>query len=86
MSKAPVQIHFITWPDGKLFEGTQTSVSDRLAIAKAVQTWLIPQFFPGLDLLGLFSLRTELWAAMERAGFKLHCIDVPEETEEGISR
>lgn len=84
--RKPVVIHFITWPDGKMFEGTQTSVSATHAIAQAVHTWLIPQFFPGLDLVNLYSLRSELWTAMTRAGFKLHSLTVPNDLAEGISR
>lgn len=49
----PVKIWFVLWPDGKMFEGTQTSVSEAHAIGAAIRTWLIPQFFPRLDLGGL---------------------------------
>ena len=85
MTAKPVTIHFITWPDGKLFERTQTSISERHAIAAAVHSWLIPQWFPGLDLVNLYFLRSELWAAMQRAGFKLHSLEVPTDVAEGVS-
>ncbi len=85
MAKKPVVIWFITWPDGKLFEGTQTSISERHALARAIHSWMPRDWFPGLDLVNLYSLRSELWAAMQRAGFKLHELEVPNDTAEGIS-
>jgi hypothetical protein len=83
-----LQIHFITWPDGKLFEGSQTSINEDTAIAQALQTWLIPDFFPGVDLgrrYGGGAMRY-LWEAMERAGFKVHSLDVPDDIAKGVSR
>ncbi|NTA27423.1 hypothetical protein [Allorhizobium ampelinum] len=79
----PVRIYFVTWPDGKLFEGTQTSTSESIAIGRAIHTWLIPQFFPGLDLGGLHygPMRT-LWDSMLRAGFKVQSVET---NAEGIS-
>lgn len=73
------KIYFVTWPDGKLFEGTQTSISEDIALAKAVQTWLIPAFFPGINFGGRHGggALWHIWPAMEKAGFKVHAIDVP---------
>lgn len=78
------KLYFITWPDGKLFEGTQTCVSADLAIGRALLTWLIPDYFKGLDLGARWhGPMRELWAAMERSGFKLHEIEL--DGIEGIS-
>ena len=46
------KIWFIVWPDGKVFEKTQTSVSKAHAVGAAIRTWLIPSYFPDLDLGG----------------------------------
>jgi hypothetical protein len=82
-----LQIHFITWPDGKLFEGTQTSIDPKVAINEAILTWLIPQFFKGLDLdLNYSPARNAIWASMERAGFKIHSMAIPSDIAKGLSR
>lgn len=81
-----LQIYFVTWPDGKLFEGTQTSVSERHATAAAMHTWLHRDWFPGLNLLQSYSAHNELWQAMQRAGFKVHSMAVPDDMAKGISR
>lgn len=81
-----LEIHFITWPDGKLFEGTQTSIAPNVAVNNAIKTWLIPQFFKGLDLnLHYSPARNALWAAMLNSGFKLHSMTVPTDMAEGLS-
>lgn len=82
-----LQIHFLTWPSGELFEGSQNSTGPDLAIARALQTWLIPQWFPGLDFGARFhGLIYHVWPAMEKAGFKVQSIDVPEDMAKGLSR
>lgn len=85
MSKKPTCIYFVCWPDGKLFEGTQTSISESHAVGLAVQTWLRPQFFQKLELGHTYGggVLYYLWPAMERAGFKLNTIEL--ENIEGIS-
>ncbi len=84
MSEKPTCIYFVTWPDGKIFEGTQTSFDEDAAIERALRTWLIPQFFPGLDLgRRWYGPMRGLWEAMERAGFRVQHV----ETEaEGVSQ
>ena len=85
MAKKPVQVWFVLWPDGKMFEGTQTSVSESHAIGAALSTWLIPEFFPKLEMGGLgYGLIAACWKSMQAAGFKCHCIDVDDAT--GVSR
>lgn len=85
MAKKPTQIFFLTWPDGKLFEGTQTSVSEDIAIARAIMTWLTPDFFPGLEIGSRYHGPMEpLWRSMKKAGFKVHALDV--EGVDGVSR
>jgi hypothetical protein len=74
--KDEIRIYFVTWPDGKLFEGTQTSIDEEEAIAAALRTWLIPQWFPGLELgrrYGGGPMRN-LWEAMQKAGFKVQSV------------
>lgn len=84
MPKKPTQIHFLTWPDGRLFEGTQTSTSEDIAIGRAIRTWLIPSHFPDLDLGGRhFGPMGAIWRSMEKGGFKVHTIDI--EGIDGIS-
>lgn len=79
MGKKPTVIYFVTWPDGKLFEGSQTSISADIALARAVSTWLPKEFFPGVKFGGRWGggAMWHLWPAMERAGFKVHEIEVP---------
>ena len=71
------KIWFVLWPDGKIFERTQTSVSESHAIGAAIRSWLIPEFFPDLDMgsMGYGVIHT-LWQSMQKAGFKCHCIEV----------
>ena len=48
-----------------------------MAIGCAIRTWLIPQFFPDLELgrrYGGGAMRY-LWEAMERAGFKVQHVE-----------
>lgn len=86
MSKA-TQIHFCTWPDGKVLEGSQTSVSQDMAIGAALRTFLPEQWFPGLPINSryLYGHVSELWKAMSRAGFKVHSLDLPQEVADGVS-
>lgn len=88
MIRKPLMIYFVTWPDGKLFEGTQNSVDQSKSVAKAIRTWLIPEFFPGLELDGIYSYGplSALWKAMERAGFKVHELEVPADIAKGIAQ
>ena len=81
-----VVIYFLTWPDGKLLEGSQNSVSARHAWAKAIYSWLPKDWFPGLNLVQSYSAHNELSQAMERAGFKCHEIDVDEAIANGVSQ
>ncbi|NKJ03090.1 hypothetical protein [Rhizobium sp. SG741] len=77
MNSKEVRIYFVTWPDGKLFEGTQTSTSESIAVGRAIHTWLTPQFFPAIDLGGLHhGPMRPLWEAMLRAGFKVQSVEV----------
>lgn len=79
MKKKPTMVYFVTWPDGKIVEGSQTSVSSDHALSKTVATWLIPQYFPGVEFGGRYGggILWHLWPAMERGGFKVHEIEVP---------
>ena len=81
-----VKIHFLTWPDGKLFEKTQTSVSERHAWSAAIHSWLPRDWFPGLDLGLNYGSGSEIIRSMERAGFKCHTIDVDETLANGVSQ
>lgn len=77
MSKDKARIWFVVWPDGKVFERTQTSVSKAHAIGAAIRTWLIPEMFPDLDMGSTsFGLIATLWKSMEKAGFKCYEIEV----------
>jgi hypothetical protein len=78
VSKEPTKVFFITWPDGKVMEGTQTSVRDSMAIGKAIATFLPAQWFPGVNLDAYhFGPAGELWRAMQKAGFKCQFVEVP---------
>jgi len=87
MSKKPTVVYFVTWPDGKLLEGSQTSISGDHALAKAVRTWLINDYFPGVEFGGRWGggVLRHLWPAMERAGFKVHELEVPNDVADGFS-
>ncbi len=78
MAEKNAKIYFVVWPDGKMFERTQNSISESHAIAAAIRTWLIPDFFPELDLGSKgYGVMATLWRSMEKAGFKCHCVEVP---------
>jgi len=77
MAKQTAKIWFIVWPDGKVFEKTQTSISKGHAISAAISTWLIPAFFPDLDYGNTsYGLIATLWKSMEKAGFKCYEVEV----------
>ena len=77
MAKQPTHIWFVVWPDGKIFERTQTSVSEAHAIGAAIRSWLPEQFFPKLELGGVaYGVMAPLWRSMQDAGFKCHCLSV----------
>lgn len=77
MKKNPAKIWFVVWPNGKVFEKTQTSISKAHAIGAAIQSWLNPTFFPDLDIGGLsYGVMSTLWKSMEKAGFKCYEVDV----------
>lgn len=77
MPANPTKIWFIVWPDGKVFERTQTSVSKSHSIGAAIRTWLIPEMFPDLDMGGMaYGLIGTLWKSMEKAGFKCYEVEV----------
>ena len=84
MSKS-VSIYFLTWPDGKMFERTQNSISERHAWAAAIHSWLPHDWFPGLNLIQSYSAFSELRNAMTSAGFKCHEIDVDAAIANGVS-
>lgn len=79
-------IYFLTWPDGKMFERTQNSVSERHAWAAAMHGWLPNDWFPGLNLLSGYSAFNELRKCMETAGFKCHQIDVDQAIANGVAQ
>jgi hypothetical protein len=82
----PTKIWFITWPDGKVMERTQTSVGKDYAIAGAIRSFLPEQWFPSLRLTDRYYGEVgELWRSMERAGFKAQSIDLPKEVADGVS-
>ena len=84
MAEKTTKIWFVIWPDGKMFEGTQTSVSESHAIGAAIITWLPVHMFPDLDLGSMgYGVTATLWKSMQKAGFKCHEIDT---TAIGISR
>ena len=76
----PTKIWFLVWPDGKVVEKSQTSISKSHAIKNAIKTWwLIPDYFPDLELgeLGYSgALLAAIWKSMEKGGFKCYEIDV----------
>jgi len=78
-TKKRTVIYFVTFPDGRLVEGSQTSISEDIAIAKVVRHWLPENLFPGIDYGGRYGggVLWYLWPAMEKAGFKVHEIEVP---------
>ena len=82
--KEPVKIWFVTWPDGKVMEETQTSVSDGTAVGRAIMTFLPSQWFPDLNLGASHGAGYYLWPSMKKAGFKVQYVEVPDAT--GVSR
>ena len=78
MAKKPTKVFFITWPDGKVMEGMQTSIRESHAIGKAIASFLPSQWFPGVNFGAYyFGPSGELWHAMQKAGFKVQSVEVP---------
>jgi hypothetical protein len=74
--KEPTRIFFVTWPDGNILEGSQTSTSEDIAIGRAIMTFLPKQWFPAIDLGSRYHGPMEdLWRSMKMAGFKVQEID-----------
>lgn len=86
MKDEPTKIWFVTWPDGKVMERTQTSTHKDMAIGSAIRSFLPEQWFPGLDLTGRYYGEIgQLWRSMEKAGFKIQSIDLPPDVAAGVS-
>lgn len=82
----PTRIFFVTWPDGKVMERSQTSVAERHAIASAIRSFLPAEWFPSLNLdTYMFGPAGELWRAMEKAGFRCQSVELPKEVADGVS-
>jgi hypothetical protein len=80
------EIWFVTWPDGRVMERTQTSVAERMAIANAIRSFLPADWFPSLNLnTYMFGPAGELWRAMTKAGFKCQSVELPKEVADGVS-
>lgn len=82
----PTKIWFITWPDGKVMERTQTSTCKDVAIGSAIRSFLPERWFPGLNVTSRYYAEIgELWRSMEKAGFKIQSVDLPQELADGVS-
>lgn len=82
----PTKVWFITWPDGKVMDRSQTSTDKNIAIGSAIRSFLPEQWFPGLDVTSqYYSEIGELWRSMEKAGFKVQSIDLPKELADSVS-
>jgi hypothetical protein len=68
---AETRIWFVTWPDGKILEGTQTSVAEEYAIDTAIVNYLPKAWFPGLRVA---YVRNHLWECMRKAGFRVQSV------------
>lgn len=77
MTKKPTKVYFITWPDGKVMEGTQTSVREDHAKAKAILKFLPEIWFPKVRVEPFYGVGEELWRAMTQAGFKCQSVEIP---------
>jgi hypothetical protein len=76
MTKEATKIFFVTWPDGKIMEGSQTSTREDIAIARAIMNFLPQRWFPDLGLGSLvYGPMENLWRSMKKAGFKVQSID-----------
>jgi len=82
----PTKVWFITWPDGKVMDRSQTSTDKNIAIGSAIRSFLPEQWFPGLDVTSQYFREIgELWRSMEKAGFKVQSIDLPKELADSVS-
>ena len=77
MSKKPTCVWFVTWPDGAVMEGTQTSVREEFAAEKAILHFLPKEWFPNVRIGPYYGAGGELWSAMKRAGFKCQSVEIP---------
>ena len=71
----PAEIWFVTWPDGKVMDGTQTSISEGHAIGAAIVSFLPARWFPDLKVdSGYAGVGYHLWPAMKKAGFLVQSV------------
>ena len=77
MSEKSTKVYFVTWPDGKVMEGTQTSVKEGFAKAKAIMHFLPERWFPSVKVEPFYGAGEELWRAMTQAGFRCQSVDIP---------
>jgi hypothetical protein len=77
MEKEPTKIYFVTWPNGEVMEGSQSSVRGDMSIGKAIMKFLPAQWFPSLDLGSIYYGPMEtLWKSMKAAGFKVQSVEI----------
>jgi hypothetical protein len=80
MDKQVVKIYFVTWPDGQVVEGSQSSRDRDTAIRNVVLEFLPDRWFNGIELGTLYyGPLSKLWDAMKKNGFKIHEIDLPDD-------
>lgn len=69
------EIHFVTWPDGKVDDATINVYSQQWAIQAFIQAFLPVRWFGDLGTMGWRS--STLWQNAMGNGFKVHTIQVP---------
>lgn len=78
MNSEQIKIFFVTWPDGKVIEGSQTSRDKDTAIRNVVKSFLPDCWFGGIELGTMFyGPLDKFWTAMKKNGFKVHEINLP---------
>ena len=72
MTESP-DVFFITWPDGKVDEGSLTVTSAEIAKQRFIATYLPERYFGKLSWLTGYAL-SRIWEDMQEKGFKAHHI------------
>ncbi|MEM9085342.1 MAG: hypothetical protein AAGB23_05415 [Pseudomonadota bacterium] len=78
MARERAKLWIVIMPNGTIVDQGLSRISADHALAKAIQTWLLPDIFGPIEWGSRWSygaLRA-LWPAMEQKGWKVHEIEL----------
>ena len=80
MSNKGIKIYFVTWPDGKVVEGSQTGIDSSAAVRQTVKQFLPDCWFGNVELGHIWGgALSALWRGMKEKGFEVHEFVLPDD-------